>query len=118
MTKRLKINILYIILLIILIYSLYISIGIKPYYKSILGDIGGNLFFIPFVYIIFFLFEKVPIKSFFFDNSFFLIILILVEIFQHFTPLGVFDYLDIIGLFIGYIISLIIFSFYKEYDKK
>ena len=115
---KIKKIILYIILIVIFIYSFYISTEVKPYYKSILGDIGGNLFFIPFIYIILFLIKKVPVKSFFIDNTYLFIFFIVIEVSQYFIPLGVFDFLDIIGLFIGYIISLIIFSFYKEYDKK
>lgn len=105
---------LYITLILILLYNSYISIEIKPNYNTILGDVGGNLFFIPFVYIILYLIKKVPIKSFFIDNTIFLLILIIVEFTQFITSLGVFDILDIIGLFIGYIFSLIIFRFYKS----
>ncbi len=115
--SKAKKKLLYIVLLLIFIYSSYISTVIKPYQKSILGDIGGNLFFIPFLYISLFLLRKVPVKSFFIDNTFLLIFFVSIEVSQYFIPLGVFDILDIIGLSIGYITSLIILSFYKEYDK-
>lgn len=116
--SKVKRIILYIILVVIFAYSFYVSTAIKPYYSSILGDIGGNLFFIPFLYISWFLLKKVPVKSFFVDNTFLLVFFVFIELTQYFIPLGVFDFLDIIGLFIGYVTSLVIFSFYKEYDKK
>ena len=108
-------------LLTFILISILINVWYRPFiYKNQLfdfgiADIGNNLFFIPIAHLGLFVSRKKFIYGKFKDIIFHFLILSIIEILSYFIGIfGVFDFKDLIGLFLGAILTFFI-SFKNDF---
>lgn len=114
--KELKYSNLFLIYFFLLVLGYFLSSIYRPYIYSNkindfgIADIGNNIVFIPSVYILLLILLKKPLIGYKADIIFHFIILSLMEILSNFIPnIGTFDLKDILGLFLGCILTFFIF---------
>lgn len=112
-----------IILMVLLGYGILINSIVRPYiYKNNLNDLGisdmgNNIIFIPALSLLNDIFVRKYIINKTFTNIIHFLVLSLMEILSiRYEVLGVYDFVDIIGLFIGLLISM--FINHALYNKK
>lgn len=113
----------FIILLILVTYGIYVNTYLRDVsfhsentFIKIVSDIGNNIIFIPSISIINDLFFKKILVGKLYDNFLHFSILSMIEVLSiKFKILGVFDYKDVLGLFIGLIFSIFL---YYVFEKK
>lgn len=112
-----------IILLFLVGYGIFINSVMRPYvYHNNLNDfgfsdIGNNIIFIPILSLLYDIFIKKFIINRTFDSVIHFVVLSVIELLSiKYKSLGTYDFKDIIGLFIGLLISF--FINYELYNKK